>query len=238
MMTLSGFWVSCGGWSRATKPSQVSVRTHKRGATPRLSSLSHSCRAMGRRISRSGQSAAASASSSTGRPERWNLGSAARAGRSAGGQESQKMDRTREGLLRQQLTIFREWVVVNTLILSVGAFRALVKCARAKNRPQGRLVLLAGGPVRRYGQGTTGAGLSLTRPNTGPPSWPAGLLLGPAGPTPGQHGQAQPGHERRSHLSPRPRRTLHQDGREDRGTDEHRSARIRTQPCFFLADPW
>jgi hypothetical protein len=58
--------------------------------------------------------------------------------------------------------------------------------------------LLAGGPVRRHRQATTVGGLSLTTPISGPPSWPAGLLLGPAGHTHGEHGQAQPGHERDS----------------------------------------
>jgi hypothetical protein len=40
-----------------------------------------------------------------------------------------------------------------------------------------KVVLVAGGPVRRHRQPTTFAGLWLTRPNTGPPSWPAAPSL-------------------------------------------------------------
>jgi hypothetical protein len=60
------------------------------------------------------------------------------------------------------------------------------------------LAQAAGGPVRRHRQPTTAWRLWLTRPNTGPHSWPAGPLLGPARPTPGELGQAQPSHDRDS----------------------------------------
>jgi hypothetical protein len=63
---------------------------------------------------------------------------------------------------------------------------------------QRKLAQPAGGPVRRHRPSMTGAGLLLTTPNTGPHSWPAGPLLGTPG-TPVEHGQEQPGHDRRSH---------------------------------------
>jgi hypothetical protein len=59
----------------------------------------------------------------------------------------------------------------------------------------------AGGPVRRHRQARTAQRLSLTRPNTGPHRWPAGLLLDPARGTPGEQRQEQPGDDRGSQAA-------------------------------------